>query len=294
VNSVAIIAAWHKAHTAAITRSVVEWLEQRQVSVALGRESAKRLSRPELARDDPDLIGGADLVLALGGDGTLLGTARLAAPRGVPILGINLGGFGFLTTVGQDEMFQVLPAILAGDYQVEERIMLAAELLRRSQVLESFVALNDVVISKGAFSRLVRLHTSVNGEYLGTFPGDGMIVSTPTGSTAYSLSAGGPVINPATQVMVITPICPHTLSARPLIVSADEEVEISVTSEPSGRLELVVTVDGQLGYDMQPRDLLRVRRADFSAKFVSLGRPSFYLRLRTKLRWGERRARSGG
>jgi len=297
VNSVAIIAAWHKAHIAPVTRSLIEWLEARQVSVALDREVARRLDRPELVRHEAELIAGAELVLALGGDGTLLGAARLAAPHGIPIMGINLGGFGFLTTISREEMFDVLPTVLNGDFQVEERMMLAAALLRRDQVLERFIGLNDVVISKGAFSRLVRLHTSINGEYLGTFPADGIIVSTPTGSTAYSLSAGGPVINPAAQVIVITPICPHTLSARPLIVSAEEEIEISITSEPGGQLEIVATVDGQLGYEMQTRDVLRVRRADFAARFVSLGRPSFYSRLRTKLRWGERRtgrSSSGG
>jgi len=263
------------------------------VPVRLVASLAAAAERQDLAVDDEQLACDAAVLVALGGDGTILGAARMAAPHGVPILGANLGGFGFLTEIASDDLVDALPAVMAGQYDILERMMLQAEVIRAEKTVHRLVALNDVVLGTGAFSRLVRLRVAIDGDYLATFPADGIIISTPTGSTAYSLSAGGPVANPEVQVLVLTPICAHTLSARSLVVSADEQVEVVVESPFAPQQQLAVTIDGQVSHQTMPEDLLRVGRAPFAARFIRLGRSSFYERLRTKLLWAETGAPHG-
>ena len=290
---VAVVALPEKPKAAPVAREVVRWCEDQGVAVRLVSALAAAAGRPDLAVDDERLVSDAAVLVTLGGDGTVLAAARMAAPHGVPVLGANLGGFGFLTEIASDHLVEALPSVVAGQYEILERMMLEVEVIRAEKVVHRLAALNDVVLGKGAFSRLVRLRVSIDGDYLATFPADGIIISTPTGSTAYSLSAGGPVANPEVQVLVLTPICAHTLSARSLVISADERVEVVVESAFTPQQELAVTIDGQVSYQTMPEDLLRVGRAPFAARFIRLGRSSFYERLRTKLLWAETAAPHG-
>lgn len=288
MDTFGIIAALHKRNALPVSKEIVNWLEARRKKVWLGEELADRMKRPDLARDEEEIVRSCSLLLAVGGDGTVLHLARLAAPLGIPIMGVNPGGFGFLTEVEHSHVLPFLEQVLAGKYEIEERMMLAAEVIRQGETCRSFVGLNDVVITKGVFSRLIRLRTSVGGKYLASFPADGLIIATPTGSTAYSLSAGGPVINPQIKVLVLTPICPHTLSVRPLVVPAEEEITVTIGPKQPNQ-EVMITVDGQVGFELESGDLVRTRQADFPAKIVTVGERTFYHKLQAKLKWGGQR-----
>jgi NAD+ kinase len=288
IQCVGIIAAMHKRRIGAAVRDVVSWFDKRDVKCLLCRDNAANLSLPDLGVGLDAMADEADLMLAMGGDGTFLATARVAAPRGKPILGVNLGGFGFLAAIPSGAaMLESLEEAMAGKARVQERMMLAADVLRGGEAIGSFLALNDIVVGKGAFSRLFRLKTSVSGERVADFPADGMIIATPTGSTGYSLSAGGPVIDPGVRVIILTPICAHTLSARTLVVPGDRVVEMALP-DPRGE-EVNLTADGQEGIALQAGDCVEVRQAPFSARLVTLEDTTFYTKLRGKLGWGSQR-----
>jgi NAD+ kinase len=227
----------------------------------------------------------ADLVIVLGGDGTLLSVARLIGSREVPILGVNLGGLGFLTEITLDELFPTLEAVLRDQYSLSRRLTLTVRVLRGGELVAGFEALNDAVINKTALSRIVDLETHVNGEYVATFRADGLILSTPTGSTAYCLAAGGPIIYPTLPALVIIPICPHTLTNRPLVVPDSAVVEIIQGSEGE---DVHLTVDGQVGVDLRYRDVVAVQRSTRSIALVKSPKLNYFDLLRTKLKWGER------
>ena len=288
IRCVGIIAAMHKRRISSAVREVVQWLEERRVRALLPAEQSARLSLPDLGVELEKLADSADMLLSMGGDGTFLTTARVAAPRGKPILGINLGGFGFLAAIPSgSSMIEHLTSAMEGNLHVQERMMLEARVLRDGGEVALFLALNDVVVGKGAFSRLFRLNTRISGEPISHFPADGMIVSTPTGSTGYSLSAGGPVVDPQVRVIILTPICAHALSARTLVVPAERVIEIAL---PDLRGEEVnLTADGQEGFALRAADLVEVRQAPFSARLLSVGDTTFYTKLRGKLGWGSHR-----
>jgi len=254
-------------------------------SVLLNAGSARLLERGEIGVPPDEVVGRADLLVVLGGDGTILRASRQAGPRGIPVLGVNLGGFGFLAEVGIRELKEVIPRLLRGDYALDERMMLEAVVERGEQKIEGFLALNDMVVTKGGYARLLRLRTYINGEHLATYPADGLIVSTPTGSTAYSLSAGGPIVHPRVEVILVTPICPHMLHARSVVVSGDDTVTVEFAGGVEGAM---LTVDGQEGFPLQGGDRVVVRRAAQRAKLVRLYPFQFYTLLRQKLSWGER------
>jgi NAD+ kinase len=289
VGCVGIIAALHKRRIAAAVREVVDWLSGRNVRTLLQKDQAEALSLPDLGVEMAQLGEGADLLLSMGGDGTFLATARIGAPLGKPILGINLGGFGFLASLPSGaEMVGALTEALESPLKVQQRMMLQATVRRREQEVGSFTALNDIVVGKGAFSRLFRMRTSVSGVPISNFPADGMIVATATGSTGYSLSAGGPVVDPTVRVIILTPICAHALSARTLVVPADRVIEMSL---PDARGEEVnLTADGQEGFRLRAGDHIEVREAPFSARLLAPKDASFYTRLRAKLGWGSHRS----
>jgi NAD+ kinase len=287
VRRVGIVAALHKRRIAAAVQEVTEWLSSRGLRVLVPEDQAAALSLPELAIDRSQIAESVDLLLAMGGDGTLLATARMGAPCGKTILGINLGGFGFLAAIPRAGMLDALDEVWAGRLRVEERMMLAARVFRDGGETASFIALNDIVVGKGAFSRLFRLKTSISGEPISDFPADGMIVATPTGSTGYSLSAGGPVIDPEVCVFIVTPICAHALSARARVVPATHVVEM-LLPDPRGE-EVYLTADGQEGVSLRAGDRVEVRQAPFSARLIQLEDASFYSRLRSKLGWGASR-----
>lgn len=287
VRRIAIVSALHKVRAQEATCRAVARLQAAGATVVVTPELAATCAL-ECATCEDLTEAAPDLMLVLGGDGTFLSAARMMAPLGVPLLGIDLGGFGFLAEEEPDRALAQIDRVLAGDFEIEERMMLAVELCRGGEVRARFLGLNDAVIATGAFRRLVRLDLRVNGLPAGRFAADGVIIATPTGSTAYSLSAGGPIVEPTVEAMLITTICSHTLSSRPLVVRVDSLLEVTV--EP-GRVpdDLGLTVDGQETVDLRPADEVRVSRAPVNARLVQLGRRTFYDRLHAKLRWGEER-----
>jgi NAD+ kinase len=238
---------------------------------------------------DPSQVAGLDLLITLGGDGTLLRGARLVAPHGVPVLGINLGHLGFLTSLGRKEVEEGLETLVAGDAVPDERMVLETRAeAEDGRVHGSYLAFNDAVLHRGGVARMIRMTVFAHEEEVGTYSADGIILSTPTGSTAYSLSAGGPIVSPSVDCIVATPICPHTLAVRPLILSAAEKVSVEVLDPTE---ELILTIDGQEGARMMPGDRLVVSRAPLPLRLVRFPGQTFFSTLRRKLRWGDLQAR---
>ncbi len=260
------------------------YLRSRGAIVRLQSRVADALGLPE--RGEPDeAVADADAVLVLGGDGTILATARLCAPHGTPMLPVHVGRFGFLTAVAPSDLLPALDALLEGRFTEEERMMLWCETRRAGLLQDSGLSLNEIVVANGPLSRVLHLRTSIDGKYVTTYAADGIIVATPTGSTAYSLSAGGPLVHPRLQALLVTPICPHTLTSRALLVPPESEVMVFVERDPQDIVR--VTVDGQLGFPLQAEDEIHIRRAPHSARFLSVGGADFYDKLQNKLHWGE-------
>jgi len=233
---------------------------------------------------EPEAASSADLTVVVGGDGTLLSAARLLGDRQVPIVAINYGGLGYLTEVTREEMYSALEGVLSGHFVTEERMMMDVRLLRESHASASYRALNDVVITKArGISRMIELEAHVDGQYLSCFRADGLIVATPTGSTAYNLSAGGPIIYPTMSAMVVTPICSHTLTNRPIVLS--ENVKIGFVLR-SAHDDVYVTVDGQVGVQLQMGDHLAVEKSGVTVKLVAPADKNYFDVLRGKLKWG--------
>lgn len=261
---------------------LAEWLRRRDIEVAL--DEATLRAQGGIPDAVPFVPGGDyDLVVALGGDGTLLAAARSLA-EGVPILGVNLGSLGFLTEIHRAELYPTLVQVLAGRFTTEQRRLFDVEVRRAAGGSSpSYRVLNDAVITKGALARIIELTTRVDGNLVASYRADGLIVSTPTGSTAYSLSAGGPILHPLLPVTVLTPICPHTLSLRPLVVP--DRAAIGVTLE-TAREEVFLTLDGHEGISLGCGDTVCVTRSRSKVRLVKAGGRSFYDALRDKLRWG--------
>jgi NAD+ kinase len=236
-----------------------------------------------------DELARSDLVVSLGGDGTLLKLACYAGPRGTPLLGVDLGSFGFLAAEDWDAVMAALPELVAGRYATEDRLMVRARVERDGEVVEEGHGLNEALIAKTDVRRLVRLQTRINGEPIATYPADGLIIGTPTGSTAYVLSAGGPIVSPAVESLIIVPICPHTLYSRPFVVEPDARIEVTATSRDEPAQGITVTLDGQSAWPLEPGDTVVVERAEFPARLVRVSAGGFYERLRTKLKWDTER-----
>lgn len=224
----------------------------------------------------------ADFFVVFGGDGTVLFGARTVAPT--PLLGVNMGTLGFLSEVAVDKVYASLERVLAGEYQIEKRKMLNARVVRKGDTIGHFECLNDFVVAKGSFSRLIEVSAFVGDHYVTTYAADGLIVSTPTGSTAYSMSAGGPILAPDVDSLILTPICPHTLSARPIVVADDRVIRLELGARHAA--EVALTVDGQLGMPLQAGDEVVITLAEKTAQFIRLAQFDFYNVLRTKLNWG--------
>jgi NAD+ kinase len=226
----------------------------------------------------------SQLLLVLGGDGTLLAAARVAAPRGIPILPINMGSLGFLTSFTLEELYPALEDTLAGRVSISERVMLQTELIRADKLIDQQRVLNEAVINKGALARMIDLELIIDNDFVCRYKADGLIVASPTGSTAYSVSAGGPIIHPGVEAFVITPICPHTLSDRPVVVRDSSVIEMKL----SGNTESVfLTLDGQKGIVLQANDHVRITRAQELLKLIQPTRKSYFEILRNKLKWGD-------
>ena len=269
---------------------IAEWLRTRGVEAVFDADTAGLIPGvrvQDVPRDD--LPRHVDLILLLGGDGTLLGMADrvAAADREVPILGVNFGGLGFLTEITYPELFPSLEAVLAGTALIESRMMLHAQVERDSTVVHDRRVLNDVTVTGGSLSRIVEFEVSVGGEFVANFHADGIIVATPTGSTAYNLSAGGPIVHPGVDALVLNPIAPHTLSNRPVVIPADGEVVVQPRVRGQDG-EAFVTFDGQAGEPLAPADRVRVRRSSRPVRLIRASTRSYYQVLRQKLRWAER------
>jgi len=273
---------------ARVAREAVARLLERGQAVVVNEGAAALLGHRDLGAPEHALGARADVFVVFGGDGTILAAAREAAPRGIPILGVNLGAFGFLAEVTDLEVNDALDRLLAGDYHLDERMMLRAELRREDRPLREFLALNDIVVTKSGYARLLRVRTYVNDDHLATHRADGLIVATPTGSTAYSLSAGGPIVHPSVRAMVVTPICAHTLNARAVVVSADDVIALRLDPVGAPPPPAILTVDGQEGFPLAADDEVRVGRSPHVARLIRFGREGFYTVLRSKLWWGAR------
>jgi NAD+ kinase len=285
MQRIGVVVKPHKEEAAPVLCPLVEWLRARGKEVLLDREVAGLCPGAGPGFPRPEIAAQADLIIVLGGDGTLLSVARLLAGREVPILGVNLGGLGFLTEVTLPELFPMLEAVVESRVAVSRRLTLAAVVLRDGQPIGEYVALNDAVISKTAPSRIVELETRVNGEFVASYRADGLIVATPTGSTAYCLSAGGPIIYPSLPALVLIPICPHTLTNRPLVLADSAVIEVRPRSVGEN---IHLTVDGQVDVRLCFGDVVQLRRGPHSVMLVKSPRLNYFEILRTKLKWGER------
>jgi NAD+ kinase len=261
---------------------LVAWLREQGRQVVLDPKAAALLGRAA-ARHRGDIAGRADMVLVLGGDGTMLNAARLVEERSVPILGINMGGLGFLTEVGGEHLYKTLERVFAKEYAIEERLMLRARLERKGRRVTAATVLNDVVVTKGELSRMIAMTIEIDGRFVTSLRGDGLILSTPTGSTAYSMSAGGPIVGPSVNALVVTPICPHTLTHRPLLVPGAARLAVTLTSHDKGAM---ITFDGQVGVAMTEGDTVAIAPSRHKTRLIRFPERTFYDVLRRKLKWG--------
>ena len=286
IHTVGIISRPRREDIARVVPPLVNWLRAHDVQVVCDSETSGCIGAlAGDSRERENLAACSDLLIVLGGDGTLLSAARMAVERKVPILAVNLGGLGFLTTVPQDEIYSILEEIFTNRHRVSERVMLEAEIIRGGAVIRRQIALNDAVLNKAALARIMDLELRVDGEYVTTYKADGLIVSSPTGSTAYSLAAGGPIVYPIVEAFVVTPICPHTLTNRPLVVPDSAKIEIDFKAEEDA---VFLTLDGQVGVELVRGDHIVVKKATEKLYLVRPARKTYYEILRTKLKWGER------
>ncbi len=267
------------------------WLRERHIEPVYETDTALLMpaAGTQANRSREDLPNVVDLIIVLGGDGTLLAMANRTAQAGrdIPILGVNFGSLGFLTEIRIDELFPSVEAVVNGTATYDERLMLAATASRRGKADETRVVLNDVVFTKGALSRMIELSVSVSGRFVTAVKADGLIIASATGSTAYNLAAGGPIVHPSVDALLLTPIAPHTLTNRPVVIPGDAEVEVRPET-PGGAEDVFVTYDGQYGYPVHQGDVIRVRKATQVLRLVKAPALGYFELLREKLKWGER------
>ncbi len=282
---IGIIAKTHRADVGDQLRSALDFLESRGCELIVEDVAVQEFSLHRLAGHRREAIPAlADVIIVFGGDGTLLSAARLVKHHRAPILGVNLGSLGFMTEISLEELPPALERLLAGDYRISRRCTLRVQVKRNDESVETFQALNDAVINKGALARIISMDAYSGPDFIANFLADGMIVATPTGSTAYSLSAGGPIIFPTENLIALTPICPHTLTNRALIIPAENEVHVVLRSGD----DVMVTVDGQVGMKMNEGDTLICTQSEHPIELIQPGHKNFFDILREKLKWGER------
>ncbi len=283
MKKIGIICKIGRPETPETVKELLPWLKQRGYETYVDLETASVLKTEGTPRAlIPSLV---DMIIVLGGDGTMLSVCTLAGEKGVPILGINLGTLGFLTEVQVDKLYETVEKVLSGECSIEERLMLITHVLRQGKQIAEYTAMNDVVVTKGAFARILYLETYINHKYVTTFKSDGLIISTPTGSTAYSLSAGGPILYPTLNSIVLTPICSHMLANRPIVLPDDVLIDIVLRSWSE---EVFLTLDGRAGCPLNKDDVVKVGKAPYKAKLIIPSDRDYFQTLRTKLKWGER------
>jgi len=288
IKSIGVIVKPHQPDALETLCALTKWLSERDIAF---------VGLPEIERDqiehhtgckiqivaEAEISQQVDLMLVLGGDGTMIATARMLGDNQVSVLGVNYGGLGYLAEFPIEEMFPALEAILAGQYQVQQRLMLRVELWRGEELVTQNRVLNDVVINKSALARIIEIEARLSDQFVNSFRADGLIVATPTGSTAYNLSAGGPIIFPSMNAMVITPICPFTLSNRPIVVPDDSVIEVRLITEKE---EVALTLDGQVGCSLQAGDRILIRKSNTAFNLVQPPNRNYFEVLRNKLKWG--------
>lgn len=285
MTCVAIVSKPRKPELANLLPDLIEWLRKNRFDPLLDHESgcytqtAPAVDRSELPAHNPKLV------VVLGGDGTLLSVARIFAATGTPILSVNLGSLGFLTEVRLADLYTTLEGWCENCHALDARAMLRSEILRDGQAVRTFEALNEVVVSKGDIARMGEFAVELDGKSVARFRADGVIVSTPTGSTAYNLAANGPILTPDVDALVVTPICPHLLTLRPIVVPGDAALSVRVEGVPT---QCLLTVDGQTGFELYLGDEVRCRRSDYTVNLVRISESGFFEALRSKLSWGER------
>lgn len=283
-KTIGIISRPRRSNLAEVVPPLLAWLEEYGVRTVLDPETAGSLKNDGLGKTRHQVAEQADLLLVLGGDGTLLAAAREAALRGVPILPVNMGSLGFLASFTVDELYPALEATLSGESIINERVLLLVERVNRGEILTKQRVLNDCVVHKGTLARMIELELYVDDGFVCRYRADGLIVATPTGSTAYSMSAGGPIVHPMVESILITPICPHTLSDRPVVIHDTSKIELRVAESSES---VFLTLDGQTGVPIQVGDRVRITRAEERLKLIQPPNKSYFEILRSKLKWGE-------
>ncbi|MCA1796284.1 MAG: NAD(+)/NADH kinase [Desulfuromonadaceae bacterium] len=266
------------------------WLQEKQIEVWIEEELGADIhaANPRIAftsANADDIPAEVEVIVVLGGDGTLISVARSIGARGVPILGVNLGSLGFLTEITLEELYSQLEMVIAGNFSISERIRLECHIKRDGDNVAEYDVLNDVVINKGALARIIDIEIWVGRDYLTTFKADGLIISSPTGSTGYNMAAGGPIVYPGVNCLMITPICPHMLTNRPIIVSDRSVITVRMRFDNE---RVFCTADGQVGMALQGHDVLEIKQAQVGTSLIKSATKDYFEVLRTKLRWGER------
>ena len=283
-KAAAIVSKPDKAELASIVPGLVDWFAQRQYQLVVDPETAPYAAGIEVLGRDEMASRDLNFVVVLGGDGTLLSAARSMAKVGIPVLGVNLGSLGFLTEVPLEELYPTLKGIEEGCCNVEARSMVHCEVFRKGALVASYEALNDIVVGKGTITRLNHCAVYVDGAFVSVYKADSLIVSTPTGSTAYCLAAGGPILMPSVDALVVTPVAAHSLTHRPLVVPGTSQIEIVVNT---GQDEAYLSIDGQVGMPMSDGDRVTCRKSEHQVKLLRI-QGTFFDVLRAKLKWGQR------
>ncbi len=283
LKTIGVVVGPQKPEALAVVCDLRDWCDEQGIELRAANPVAEQVRCAPLAESNGELSEDLDLVVVLGGDGTMLGAARLVGARQIPVLGVNFGWLGYLTEFTLDEMFPALSDLRAGNCLVERRMMIDVILKRGAEVVAAHRALNDVVVNKATPARMIELECYINEMLVNGFRADGMIVATPTGSTAYSLSAGGPIVYPSMSAIILTPICPHTLSNRPVVVPGESVVDLVFKRAEE---ELMLTIDGQLGIELRLDDRITLRRSHTTFNLVRPTNRNYFEVLRTKLKWG--------
>ena len=281
MKKIAVIIKRNKPEGIDLAKELIPWLNERGIEAIFDKEVATAVG-VKRGYTKKEIHDNADLIIVLGGDGTLLSIARLVGKKGIPILGVNLGNVGFLTEMTVEELFPILEKILEGEYEIEERMMLRASIYREGEKITEYSALNDVVISKGSMARIIDLETRIDDQYLTLYRVDGLIFSTPTGSTGYSLAAAGPIVHPALRAIIIAPICPFTLNNRPIMLRDKSQISVTLKTE---NVDYLLTMDGQVAFALQAGDTVEIEKSESMTRLIKSPYRDYYEVLRTKLQW---------
>ena len=284
IRRIGIIAKPKLTTVSTVVHQLIEWCAGRQIQALLDKDTAPFVDQTD-GLERYDLVAASDLIVVLGGDGTLLSVARVLDSHSVPILAVNFGSLGFLTEITLEEMFATLESVLAGKATTQARMMIDVSVLREGRCFEKYRALNDAVLTKGALARIIDIDVNIDDQFVATYKADGLIVSTPTGSTAYALSAGGPIVYPTLGAMLVTPIASHTLTFRALVVPDSVTIQMSLKATQES---VYLTVDGQIGLALKGEDRIRVRQSAIALELIESSNKNFFDILRRKLKWGER------